>query len=946
MTKLCTQLLTIFSILFSSTAIAQTGNIAGKITDESNNQTLVGAIITILENSKKTVTESDGSYKFKDVAIGKYTLQISYVGFDSKKIADVEVTKGEVTTLNIVLSSSKNNLTAVVVTSTSARKENLNSLLITRRNAAVVSDGISADLIRKSPDKNTGDILKRISGTAVQDNKYVVVRGMNDRYNEAMLNGIILPSSESDRKTFAFDIFPAEVVDNITIYKSAEPDLPGSFAGGLVQVNTKDVPDRKFLSVKTSLGFNSKTINNDFFTYRGSKTDWLGFDNKVRPLPDLIANIPTQNYNSIINNDPELKKTLDRSFVNDWSVYPRSSKPLNTAFQIAGGFNANLSKKNNYPKLGGIFGVTYNSSFNYIQQQRAYINEPGTASDTSFKFKDSIYVQNILASALGNISFRINANNKIYINNILSINSFDQLIARGGYNNSINITDLHAYSYYFVSNRIYNGQLGGEHYFPKTKIKINWFGYYTDLKREEPDNRFLLYKRIDATSPYYADVAYGGTLATVSSGLRYFGSIADISKGTNADITIPFKLFSNNQSFKVGGAYFYNTRDVSVKYFNTNAPEENFDQSLLLLPIDKIFDSSHFDPYSGFFYAQPSFNYLGYNGYVRNLAFYAMLDNRLTKNLRIVWGVRLEKYHNVLRGLDPEYNPTTLTDLKKNDWLPSGNLIYSILPKANLRFSYSRTVTRPVYRELSPTLFYDFVINATYSGNPSLRPTYIDNYEIRWEHFFNNSQYYSVSFFYKELKDAIEPVVTNSGPDSYSIGYANVPEKTKNRGIELEVRKDFGFISKAFENLVIYANTSIIKSKLDTVGIFSSKKTTRPLFGQSPYIINASLQYTEPKTDIGISLLFNKAGARVWLLDQFYNKIIFEEPRPILDLKVSKSFLKKKGTVEFAWGDILHKNAIFFNDVNGNAKYDKGTDAVTIERKFGYTMSLAVSYRF
>lgn len=944
MTKLYTLLL-LFFLFFSVASVAQNGTIKGKITDESNNQTLVGATVTIIENSKTVVTESDGTYTFKNVTAGKYTLQVSYVGYASKKISDIEVSKGEITTLNIVLSASSN-LTAVVVTSTSARKENLNSLLITRRNAAVVSDGISADLIRKSPDKNTSDVLKRISGTSVQDNKYVVVRGMNDRYNEAMLNGIILPSSESDRKTFAFDIFPSEVVDNITIYKSAEPDLPGSFAGGLVQVNTKEVPDRKFVSVKASLGFNSKTINNDFFTYPGSNTDWLGVDNKVRPLPDAIANIPTQDFNNILYNDPELKKTLDRSFPNDWSVYPRSSKPLNTAFQIAGGFNANLSKKSNYPKLGGIFGVTYNSSFNNIQQQRTYINEPGSASDTSFKFKDSIYVQNILASALGNISFRLNANNKIYINNIISVNSFDQLIKRGGYNYSISIPDLHAYSYYFVSNRIYNTQIGGEHYLPNSKVKLNWFGYYTSLKREEPDNRFILYQRQDTTTPYYALIAQGGTLATVSSGLRYFGSIDDISKGANADITVPFKLFNNNQSFKTGGAYYYNTRDVSVRYFNTNAPFENFDYSLLFLPVDKIFDSSHFDPNTGFFYAEPSFNYLGYSGYVRNVAAYAMLDNRFTKKIRLVWGVRLEKYHNVLNGLDQEYKHVTLTDIKKDDWLPSGNLIYSLLPKANLRLGYSRTVTRPIYRELSPTIFYDFVLNATYSGNPSLKPTYIDNYELRWEHFFTNSQYYSISFFYKKLKDAIEPVVFNSGPDSYTIAYANFSNNTKNNGIELEVRKDFGFINKDFENLMLYVNTSFIKSKVDTIGIFNSTKTTRPLFGQSPYIVNASLQYTEPKTDIGISLLFNKAGARLWLLDQYYNKMVFEEPRPILDLKISKPFLKKKGMVEFSWGDILHKNAIFFHDVNNNAKYDKGTDAITIERKFGYTMSLAVGYRF
>ena len=220
--RVCTLLLLFCLLSFISRA--QTGTLSGKVTDESNNQPLTGATVALIETAKSSITETNGDYKFSSLPAGIYTLQVSFTGYETKKVFEVEIGKGEPVVLNITLTSAKNKLADVTVTSTSARKENLNSLLVTRRNAAMVSDGISADLIRKSPDKNTSDVLKRISGTSVQDNKYVVVRGMNDRYNEAMLNGIILPSSESDRKTFAFDIFPSEVVDNITIYKSAEPD--------------------------------------------------------------------------------------------------------------------------------------------------------------------------------------------------------------------------------------------------------------------------------------------------------------------------------------------------------------------------------------------------------------------------------------------------------------------------------------------------------------------------------------------------------------------------------------------------------------------------------------------------------------------------------------------------------------------------------------------------
>jgi TonB-dependent receptor len=939
------KLLFFITLFFSLKLTAQNAVLTGKISDETTNQPLAGASITISSTKKTVTSQSDGNYVFQNIAPGKYSLLVSYVGYDSKNIGDVEVLKGDITTLNITLVPAKNsNLTAVVVTATSAKKENFNALLVTRRNASVVSDGISADMIRKSPDKNTGDVIKRISGTSVQDGKYVVVRGMNDRYNEAMLNGIILPSSESDRKTFAFDIFPSEVVDNITIYKSAQPDLPGSFAGGLVQLNTKDVPDKKFISLKTSIGFNSITVDKDFLTYPGSKTDWLGFDNTVRKLPGVVANIPSQDFNNIRFDDPARKQTIDRSFANNWAVYPRASAPVNNAFQVSGGFNALLSKKSMYPKLGGIFGVTYNSSFTFAQQKRSYVLQPTQGDFPEFRFSDSDYTQNVLTSGLANLALRLNANNKIFFNNILSVNSNDQLIKRGGRNDAYGQPDIQAYSYRFVSNRIFNTQLGGEHLLPKSKIKINWFGYYTDLKRDEPDNRFMNYFRYDSTSPYIAELAVGGTLATVSSGLRFFNNIKDQSKGANLDLLFPFDMIGQKQSFKTGSSYYYNTRDINLRYFNTNLTEFVSDPSLQLKPIDQIFDTANFNPQDGLFFAEPSFAFLNFSGSVKTIAAYAMLDNRFTKNLRLVWGMRLEKYKNILNGFDQAFKPTLLTEIKKDDWLPSANLIYSILPKANLRASYGRTVVRPVYRELSPNIFYDFVLNAIFNGKPSLVPTYIDNYELRWEHFFGNAQYYSVSVFYKKMKDAIEPVAS-IGTGSLTIDYANI-SKTNNRGIELELRKDFSFISKGLSNLVFYANTAFIQSKVDTVGLFESKKSTRPLFGQSPYIVNASLQYTEPKTNIGLSVLFNKAGARIWLLDQYYSRIIFEEPRPILDLKISKGLFNNKGSIEFSWADVLHKNSIFFNDVDGNGKYNKGTDLVAIERKYGYTMSLAVSYRF
>ncbi len=927
------------SLCFFS-SLAQTGNIAGKIIDESSNQPLAGAVIIIQNISARKITEADGSYNFNNVEAGKYTLQISYVGYETKKIVDAVINKGEVTTLNVALAQQKNNLSDVVVTTTSAKKESLNSLLVTRKNAAVVSDGISADLIRKSPDKNTSDVLKRISGTTVQENKFVVVRGMNDRYNEAMLNGILLPSSEPDRKTFAFDIFPSEVVDNITIYKSASPDLPGSFAGGLVQINTKDVPDRKFFALKLTGGFNSITVKNDFYTYSGSKTDWLGFDNKVRVLPEGVTNYTPQKFNALVYDNPDTKTSLDKSFKNTWESFVRSGTPLNTGVQLTGGFNANLSK-NTYPKFGGIFGVTYNSNFLYNQQE---LSSYGDANAVQYHYLDSIYNQSILESALGNLSFRINANHKIYFSNIVSVNSSDQTIIRGGSSEAVSRPFIHAYSYFFVSNRIWNSQVGGDHFFPKIKLKIRWVGYYTDLKREEPDYRFLVYQKQSQEDRYNAVIAFG-PISSTESGLRYFGSVKDYSKGVNIDFNLPFKLLGNNQIVKAGAGYYYDDRRRTIRYFNTVANPTELSFASLYEPPGEIFQPSNFDAAQGLFYYEPELASNNYNGYVRNNTAFLMLDNKFAKKLRLVWGIRLEDYRNVLNIFDASSLPVKV-DIKKEDWLPSANFIYSVFSKANFRASYGRTVARPLFRELAPQIFYDFLYNITYSGNPSLVPSYIDNYEIRWEHFFNNSQYYSISGFYKKFKNPIEQNVVNPSAESLFVNFVNTPDG-KTQGIELEARKDFSFISRQLESLIMYVNVAFIKSEVSTENINNAKTGSRPLFGQSPYIINTSLQYTEPKSNLSASVLYNQAGTRLFLTGGYYDDIIWEKPRPILDFKVSKPFLKNKGIVEFSWGDILHKSGLFFNDLNGNKKWDGDeTDRKVIDRKFGYTMSLALGYRF
>lgn len=924
-------------------AKSQTATLTGKVTDASNGQILTGATITVLKSNRKTVSDLDGNYKLSALPSGTYTIQFTYVGYELKEVSGIEVKANEVNTFNITLSqSSKNNLEAVVVKS-EAKKETLNSILNVRRNAPVVSDIISAEQIKRSPDKNISDVLKRVSGTSIQDNKFVVVRGMNDRYNEALLNGALLPSTEPDRKSFAFDIFPADVVDNITVIKSALPEYPASFAGGLVQVNLKDIPDKNFLSVKGSLGYNTITTNDIFYSDNGGQ-NFLGLDNGSR---NLLQYFPSSyEYNQMTGYQ---KQNNSKLLANDWGLVKNPSAPYNNSYNITAGLSVKSS--NAYPRLGGIFSVSHNENYRFSNNKvNSYLWDPNTPDSVAtaapdYLYNDSSYTHNILNSLLANVSFKLNPTNKFFFNNLYSVNATEQAVVRNGLSTIVtgNLAPYYAHALYFQSNQIYNAQLGGEHFIKGPKIKIKWLGYATSFNRDEPDYRQMVYYTPYEGAPLQAYLGRPTLVSTTTGGVRFFWRTKDRDLGTNIDLNKQFKFLGNPQTVKAGFAYHYDTRERTGR-FQTTTPTDapRFDRNLLLLGPNDIFDSSHINRITGFVMNDINApQWFAYDGNIRNTAAYFMFDNKFTSKLRLAWGVRYEQYHNIVNSYGAGAIPDTVDRTFKN-FLPSANFVYSVLPKANIRASYSQTVARPLYRELASGLFYDFFQNATFYGT-NLNQTKIDNYEIRWEQYLNNAQYYSASIYYKKFKDPIEQKIALSASDSRTLTWQNAPS-AENYGAEVEFRKNFDFISPAFANLFFYANAAYIKSTAFVKGN-GSDTVNRTLQGQSPYLLNFSFQYSEPNLGLNFSALFNQIGERIQFVGGLQDAYIWEQPHALLDFKVGKTFLKN-GMIEFTLADVLHKNDNLFWDLNDNKKYDKNYDAVIQSKSFGMNASLSISYKF
>jgi outer membrane receptor protein involved in Fe transport len=920
-------LLLCISFLTALTTFAQTGKITGKVLNEKN-EALLGVSIKITGAPGGTTTDVNGQYTLTLAAGKKYELTFSVVGYTAKTINEIDVVAGQVTDLNLVLETSKKSLDAITVTATrSARRETTASLIQFQKNTNTVAAVVSAESIRRSPDKNTGEVLKRVPGTSVQEGKYLVVRGLSDRYNIAMLNGIQLSSTEPDRKTFSFDIFPAAMIDNIIINKAFVPELPGEWAGGLVQVNTKDIPAANFLNVQVGTGFNSATIGKDFYKYDGGRTDWLGLDDGTRSLP---GSFPAKNQFGALSNADKIAQY--KSLNTSWGI-SQIAAPINTSFQLSGGFNTKIFKK----EVGATLALTYNRSHRNLEFQNAFVNFQNNIGTTLLDYNNNKYSSDVLWGALANVSIKLNNNHKISVKNLLNINNTDYVTLRGG-NNFEDGETVKARELGFRTNTFYNTQVLGEHNLRALKSKFTWYGSFNILDQYIPMQRRLLYSRNinDASAPFLPDMS--STPSSQESGSLFYSYLSDYIYNAGGDVTTSFDLFGNKQSIKAGYLFqvkdrLFNARPFSIYIENTTSP-------LVTNPIaeDQLFNPGNFDAGDPAKFKVDEIVGTQYR-YLANTilnAGYLQFDNQFTRDLRVVWGVRYEHFDQLVGSVNK--NDPRHTYSKVGDFLPAINITYKTNATSNLRLSASQTVVRPEFRELTNFTFYDFEVGGAVVGNSQLKRTKITNFDVRYEIYPRAGELFTLGVFYKQFKNPIEQFLNQTGPTSFSFNYGNV-DKATGYGVEFEMRKKLDF-ANALKNFTLQTNLSYIHNRVKDEDV----SVDRPMQGQSPYVINVALQYDLEKIGLNTTLLFNQIGRRILYVGNLTLLEIWENPRPLFDLQVAKKLFNNKGEIRLNVSDILNKRAYFYHDVDDNKKFKTGTDKVAIERNYGTNVSLTFGY--
>ena len=920
--------LTVFALTISILSYAQTGKISGTVTDKKTGETLIGVTVKIKGTTKGVSTDVDGKYVLQAMANGKHTLEFSYVGYQSKEVSDIEVKSPSVTNLNVVLTEASGQNLSEVVVKASFKQESVNSLYAQQKNSALISDGISSDQIKKSPDRNTSDVLKRVSGATIQDNKFVIVRGLSDRYNTATLDNSTLPSTEANKKAFSFDIVPSNLVDKITINKTATPDLPADFAGGAVQIVTKDIPDQNFFSFGVGYGYNNQSTFKDFLGTKKNALAYLGYEDGSKQLAE---NFPTTAALASGNLPNSKNIAALKSLPTDNAIKTTTALPIQN-YQFSLG---RVKQAENGNKFGALISATYRNA--------QTINEDVERNFYVYNYNDNQYKFSTNLGALANFAYSF-GKNKISFKNIYNKNYDDNYTVRTGTKDGNSLNQFYAYD--IMQKSLFKTTLEGDHQIGEGNNKLKWTASYSNIGNNQPNQLKMNY-----TKPLSAQndpsVLYQANITSLGKdNTRLFSDLNEDVYAGDVNFSTPFKLFDASTTMKLGLGSQYRDRTFDARFIGAELTTNDADlqTKIRALPITEIFSQSLIE--SGVYkiaevggpldsYKANSFTNYGY----------AMLDQKFGENFRAVYGLRIENYNvKVLNSIQTYVDDTQL------DFLPSLNLTYSLTKKANLRASYYRTLARPEFRELSLSSYYDYEQLGNITGNPDLKRSIIDNADLRYEIYPDAGQLFSVSAFYKHFTNAIESYRYDVGSTT-DVSFFNTP-KAYTYGLELEARKNLNFINETdfFKNTIAYFNLSLIKSKVTNPTDQDFIDKTRPMVGQSPYVINAGLQHSALNNKLNFNILYNKIGRRIVQAGGIRFPSTWENPRDVLDFQVSYKVLKTKGEIKLNAGDILNQRNIVYFDYNGDKKYNgsvgNGGDETFSSYKSGRNISLSFNYTF
>lgn len=927
-------LLALLTLAAAPLAAQQTGRIAGRVVNPQGEPVVAGQV-AVQGTALRTSTDVQGRYTLSGVPAGTHTVTATALGYSSKTVTGVAVAAGATAALDLALAGETLQLEALTVTA-EAERGSTGALLSDRRNAATVQDAIGADQISQTPDGDAAAAVRRVPGVSVVDGKYVYVRGLGERYGQTTLNGASLPSPIPDRKAVPLDIIPTALLESVVTAKTYSPDQPGDYAGGLVQIETRSAPTERVLRASSSFGFVQGATGAQGLTYGGGGV--LGFDDGTRGLPAGIAR------NAAVNGlpaDPAARQSL----VRDLTAAPwgpgDADVPLNGGFGLAYGNEFNVLGR----PLGLVGTLSWSSSVSQPEDRAERIFAiSGDDPVEQANFAATATAREATLGALFNASLRINGTDRI--TGTVVYNRLAETEARtlsGTYQNVGPYVDQYRVRY--VDNTLASTQLRGEHYLAGLgNLSFKWRLAYSYAGRLEPGTRTAIYTAAEE------DAQRLFAFSRTESGLLLHQDLDDHAWNPGVDLKLPAPFLGSTATLGFGGSA--DVRDRGVYARRIRLGTQSLTAADQALSPQELFTAERIGDGAGqFTLSEATFAGDNYDADFTVWAGYAMLDAEILPRLRLSGGARIEAAEmNVMPtnplGLTLQEYPSA--SLENTDILPGVNLTWQATADMNVRAAVSQTVARPQFRELAPYLYTDYFGGQTVVGNPYLERTRILNTDLRWELFLGSGSVVSVSGFYKRFDQPIEPLALVLGTNP-ALTYANA-DHADLYGTELELRGNLGRIVPALAELSLNSNLTLVHSSVTagdatifsfdqplTPAAISASSESRPLFGQSPYVINAGVTWDHAATGSTATLLYNRFGRR---LDAFGGQAlpdVFEEGRTQLDFTVEQALprgiaLKLSGT------------RLLGDEVRFTQSFPNGDKVVTRQYDLGRAFSLGLSW--
>jgi len=900
--------------------VSAQGIIQGVIRDKKTQETIPGANILIAGTTLGAASDLDGKFEIKGIPAGTYTVYVSFISYKPDTLRNIKIQNGKVTQLDHSLEELTRQLGGVTVQE--RRKTNTDvSIISSIKQSNLIVSGISSQQILKSQDKDASEVIRRVPGITIMDDRFVVVRGLIERYNSVWLNNSSTPSTETDQRAFSFDVIPSSLINNILVYKTAAPELPADFAGASIQIFTKNLPEHNSLSAGYTVSIKEGTTFQDFQSYKKGTTDWLGFDNGSRNLSDIIPSteemIQVQSYNTGTAEEQAAKK---EKMLEIAKAFSQVSKTSTRKAPIDQKFNLDLARlfKLGTIKISNISALSYKMSFDSEIIERASVESYGTTTSGvtySKNYSDQQYSQSAEIGALHNWSF-IKGKNVFEFRNLLNQKGKSTTTVRNGVDHYRDDNKIYKTQLGYVSKTIYSGNLGGEHKFADEQILLNWTIGYSYANRVEPDIRLITYYSTKLTDsiyfPYQLEYSYNPN--TDANG-RLFSRVKEHNINLNLNYTHKFSFGSFNPELKAGTFAENRKRDFYIRPFGIVWARPGIqNQEILHQPIDSVYDYSNFNFENGVIYKEVYNSRYRYKADNQLLAGYLSVKLPITSFINVYTGVRVERNHLVLSGfqsrndsLTPNISSDTL------NFFPSASLTINITPNALFRLAYGKTINRPEFREMAPFAFYDFQENVVVYGNDTIKSCYVQNFDARFEWYPSPGEMITIGGFYKKFINPIEATWTPASSGEWDLRYINAIE-ANSLGIEFDIRKNLGFMNdwgqmfKYFKNFTLVANASWIHCRVETDLDFVRDKN-RPMYGQSPFIVNGGLYYQNNDGSLAVSALYNVFGKRIIGIGTPEKPNSYEMPRHNLEVtilkKVGESLMIKLGARDLLNQEIL-----------------------------------------